>query len=534
MSIMPIEFKAKLHSYQETIVKWSSGIDSGIIALDMGLGKSVVATAIICAKSYHRTLIVMPLSILDQWHSTLTRMTNLAPSEILKYHGASRHNADMSKYRIILTTYDLVRRDLDNKTSCLYKAHRAHLFDCMILDEAHRIRNKSTQSYKSCKSISEHMGSKWLLSGTIITNEFDDLLTAIDFLNVGTVTSATGSGHKGVDDASLKNWKTKYYYYLTKKEAICAGFIHLPEKKIHEHVLKFDPIHGKIYGECFREVREIYRVFLRERTQYNYGCVLEKILRLKQCCNHPDAMLNRSDYSAKSNKTSDTMATKSVKDIPAFVDHIKHLEYDLLDVFEKTTKSTVPIELVRLIGEYTGDGPTISISEKFTKIAELVFLSKVDDNFIIFSQWSHSLDILSLYLSKIGVSWLKYNGSMNLSSKNNVLKSFRDNSVKVLLMTITSGGVGLDLSYINNMVILDSWWNSALEEQAMDRIYRIGQSKSVTIHRLYMVDSIEMWMKELKNEKKMVDVKYHENDEIYHTNKSLLTTLLRRFTQIPP
>jgi len=118
---------------------------------------------------------------------------------------------------------------------------------------------------------------------------------------------------------------------------------------------------------------------------------------------------------------------------------------------------------------------------------------------------------------------------MSLTQKNGVLGEFSDGPAKALLITITAGGVGLNLTCANHVFFLDSWWNSAMESQAQDRVYRIGQSKPVFIHHMYMRDTIEEWVIKMKEEKKQVDISFHEDSQWTEPNKELLKALLARY-----
>lgn len=125
---------------------------------------------------------------------------------------------------------------------------------------------------------------------------------------------------------------------------------------------------------------------------------------------------------------------------------------------------------------------------------------------------------------------------MSIDDKNKTIDQYKNDQCKarVLLITLTAGGVGLNLYFANHVIIMDSWWNPATEEQAIDRVYRIGQRKTVEVHRLYMRDTIEEWLIRMKDEKKLVDQQWNENDRIYQPDKRLLAKLLRRYICIDP
>ena len=439
-----INFRGNLFEYQTQLLKWARSLTKGIIGVDMGLGKTVMTIAIICERNYSKTIIVVPLAVMSQWKDMLTQFTDLLPNEIICYQGNHRNLRGINDARVIITTYDTLRIDIDNFSTDLYKYRER--FDCLILDEAHRIRNSNTECYRACAKIVKMCPAKWLLTGTPIHNSINDLIVLAQFI--------------GVNTGSHKDWKETYYYRLTKAE--CG--IKLPEKILNDHYLNPDESHQEIYDNILQE---------------SHGSVLEKILRLRQCCNHPYAMLKKSHPSNKDTQN------------------------------------------------------TLDMSEKFKEIINIIQSSPSDDKIIIFSQWTRSLQLIGELFPDLGIEFIEYNGSHNQQKKIDIIRQFgdtrRDKPIKVLLATISSAGVGLNLTMANHVILLDSWWGQALEEQAIDRVYRIGQTKTVYIHRLYMNNTIEEWMIEMKKEKYVIDTKFH-NESLYHTiNKLTLKTILQKY-----
>jgi SNF2 family DNA or RNA helicase len=459
-----LQFLGQLYPFQQEVLKWSATIQKGIIGLDMGLGKTVITLAMICEKNCHRAIVVLPLQIVEQWKTSIVNFTNLEEKDVCIYQGRTRKSLELVDYRIVLTTYDAIRTDMVDPASKLYKYRYA--FDMMVLDEAHKIRNKKTKSYATCYELGRHIQSKWLLSGTTIHNKFDDFYNLCEFLELpGLSIEMFGNAQKAA------KWRSQYYFRLTKSQCDLG----LPEKSIHEHYLNFDQKHLDDYEGIFAEVKDLYEDYSSNPTQLNFSSLLVKVLRLRQCCNHPDAALDEKHYLIPSNR---------------------HDEQS---------------------------------SAKFDKIFEIIANAPSNDKLIIFSQWEHSLGILGTRLRARGIPYLQYNGTLEIAERNQVVKDFRSTDKRVLLITLTSGGVGLDMSFANHVILLDSWWNQALEEQAIDRVYRIGQQKKVEVHRLYMQNTIEDWMVETKKEKLKVDTHFHKDNEVYLIDKHLLTEILHRY-----
>ncbi len=468
-----IQFIGQLHDFQTSVIEWTNSVSGGLIDLDMGLGKTAITWKIISHKLYDLTLIVVPPSLLSQWLSEGLKFTDLLPHEICIYHGPKRHQVIFEKCRVILTSFHVIQKDLNISSSPLYQI-RSRL-SCLVIDEAHKIRNHKTLAYQSCYELGQYCQAKWLLSGTIIHNTIDDFMTLAEFLN-------TPDFHKIQQNSILfQEWKDTYHYRLTKAECILP----LPNKYLYEHFLEFDDGHTDEYLQVLTEVKDIYKSYLNPAKPLKFSCLLSKILRLRQCCNHPNAILTQSDIKYEQNLYSNPY------------------------------------------------------SAKFQRGIKLISETPIGDKIVIFSQWKHTLDLFSVCLKLNSITYLEYNGLMNLNQKNHIVNQFQIGSHKVLLLTTTAGGVGLNLNFANHVILLDSWWNSAVEEQAIDRTYRLGQIKDVYVHRLYMKDTIEEWLIEFKNQKKMINDNFHqeidENDldcdnyQILKSDKTMLTQLLHNF-----
>uniref|UniRef100_A0A6C0BJK5 Helicase n=1 Tax=viral metagenome TaxID=1070528 RepID=A0A6C0BJK5_9ZZZZ len=453
---VPFQFTGQLYPFQEKVLEWSQSIHRGIIGLDMGLGKTVIMLAMIAQKQYQHTLIVVPLSIIQQWRQCVSKFTTLPDSQMAIYQGPSRLKLDLAQYTIVLTTYDVVRYDFINRQSPLWKEGHP-VFDCLVMDEAHILHKKRTKIYAVCEQLKDTLHPEqaiWLMTGTMIHNKYADFRQLRDFLEL--------------QKNAIESRET-YYIRVTKAQ---SG-LQLPEKSIHKHYLNFaEEQHAEEYDQLYTETKEI----LQQDSNQSQRINLIKILRLRQCCNHIDA----------------TLPPEEAKN-PKF-------RHDQLS------------------------------SAKFTKILQLLQETPVEDKVIIFSQWTQSLTLLGQRLKSEGIIFLTYQGDQSSSARQAVLQRFKDEPVKVLLMTIKSGGVGLDLSYANHVILMESWWNNALEQQAIDRVYRIGQRKKVEIHHLYMKETIEDWVEQMKNEKGKIEASFYDENIVYKVDQDLLSLLLAKFT----
>jgi SNF2 family DNA or RNA helicase len=497
---MAMQFTGSLYPFQQKVLEWARNINAGILGLDMGLGKTIITLAIMCEKQMNRVLIVLPLPIVEQWKQAILQFTNLTANQIGVYQGRSRKPYELTR-RVCLTTYDLVRMEMANPNSPLAQAHQH--FDGIVFDEAHKLRNEKTLTHTQCKALSEHTTHRWLLTGTVIINEFKDVYTLCQFLQlpglsrelfrrrrgtksplnplseggevIGPSSSLKGGSAPLGGTASPMAWRDRYYFRLTKEQCLQD----LPTKTVHTHHLTFDETHFEDYYEIYLEVKELYKTFQETRTQVAWTNLLVKILRLRQCCNHPEATLT------------------------------------------DPTLETEPYE-----------GP---IPIKFQRVKELIEAMPKDDRMLIYSQWTYSLQILGQYLTQLGYSYLEYNGSMEISQRNQVLRQFKGGEAplgkptQIMLISLTAGGIGLNLTSANHVILLDHWWNDAIEEQAIDRVHRLGQTKPVEVHHLLMEDSIEEWMWTMKEEKSKVDQAFHKSGLMETIDREKLSALLHSF-----
>src|SRR5207244_5272519 len=119
-------------------------------------------------------------------------------------------------------------------------------------------------------------------------------------------------------------------------------------------------------------------------------------------------------------------------------------------------------------------------------------------------------------------------GNMSSDERNRTLLQFRTGNVNILLITLMAGGVGLNLNCANHVVLLDSWWNKSVENQAIDRVHRIGQTKQVYVYKLLVKNTIEEWISDMKDEKALIEPSFREN-KVYHIDKGKLKEILKKY-----
>jgi SNF2 family DNA or RNA helicase len=253
----------------------------------------------------------------------------------------------------------------------------------------------------------------------------------------------------------------------------------LPQKNIINVKLELTHEHRNIYDVFYTDTRN-YIVGDGSHQTQSFSNILAKIMRLLQVSNHPNNGFSKEEIS--------------------------------------------------LGNGYSEDIETI----KFEYINQLINNIPIDQKIVIFSRWNTSLELLAQYIKRKNPliqsrDIITYNGSMSRLNKNEAIKKFKTQTQsRILLANIIAGGCGLNLVEAQHLVLLEPSWTSAIEQQAIDRIHRIGQKNIVHIYQLHTHNTIEEWIYTLKEQKKELATQFDENIK-YDINKKLLRTILQKF-----
>jgi len=278
---------------------------------------------------------------------------------------------------------------------------------------------------------------RWAMTGTPIQNYRSDLESLTQFIGLEPYCDPAWWNQGNIDE-----WKSESYIYYAKSDLN----LNLPRSTTHYHELEFSDAEAKLYYHMKTEAQELFDEYLNNGALMRFTVLLTKILRLRQVCNHPYAPLS---------------------------------------------------------AEQRKQEKPISSSTKLDKIVEIVQNTPKDEKVLIFSQFVNSLELIgeSLDLNGFKGQHLCYHGGLTGDAKEKILKDFEKSDKKILCMSVKAGGVGLNLVCANHVILVDPWWNSPVESQALARVDRIGQLKEVHIHRLSMKNSVESWILMLQNHK---------------------------------
>jgi SNF2 family DNA or RNA helicase len=439
---------ATLRPYQQSGFHWLQALDElgwgGCLADDMGLGKTLQTISFLqfLKDKYPGStqLVVCPTSLIFNWENELQKF---CPT--LKYHthhGLQREFSEthFEEYDIVLTTYGVVRNDLDELN--------AFLWQYIILDESQAIKNPDARVTKAVLQL--RSVNRIILSGTPVQNNTSDLFSQFNFLNPGLLGNREFFNREfavPIDKLGSKE-KTQHLKKLIHpftlrrtKEQVAKD---LPDKTITVLWCKMEAEQRRVYDEY----REGYRKnLLKKIDEEGIGksglYMLEGLLRLRQICDHP-ALVNKT---------------------------------------EENSQSSVKIqEIIREVQENAGNHKLLIFSQ-FTEMLHLI------------QEEFDSCGISYCYLD--GSTPLP-------KRKEQVEKFQEDETVKAFLISLKAGGVGLNLTVADYVYIVDPWWNPAAELQAIDRAHRIGQKRKVFAYKMICKDSVEEKILQLQQRKKML------------------------------
>ncbi|KAF8460516.1 SNF2 family N-terminal domain-containing protein [Kalaharituber pfeilii] len=590
-------------------------VSGGILADDMGLGKTVQMISLILSDIEKKgksvecagTLIVAPVSVMSNWEDQLQK--HIKPENALsvrRYHGAGR-KGDLISQDVVITSYGTLTSEHDafkqKKSSSIFNLKWRRV----ILDEAHIIRNPKAKASLAASEVQAQ--SRWALTGTPIVNNLSDLFSLIRFLGF--------SGGIAVSEifrrAFIRPINDGNELGTTRLQAIIATtclrrrkemkFVKLgiPELKEYIHKIKLSPEEREKYDMLQNEARYLLERYEKSRaagiqsaqnpllqamqrpTPQNiqhvggsqpspsqsqtsitqepvrandpYSGLLERLLRMRQMCNHPllcgseriqaiEERLAELSGGGLSNEMRGLLqeilqlAIDSQEDCPICLDTLhnpriticKHIfgEECITRVIEQQRKCPMcRTELPEatastLIKPYSEvkhsqfhalvDGTILPpSSSKVDALITILNATRQNDptsKTIVFSQWTKYLDIVGPHLTFNGFRFCRIDGSMQIQQRDYAIARLslpqdHPDAVDVMLASLTVASVGLNLVAANQVILADSWWAPAIEDQAVDRVHRLGQKRETTVWRLVVEGSIEervLQVQELKRE----------------------------------
>ncbi|KAJ7034535.1 SNF2 family N-terminal domain-containing protein [Mycena alexandri] len=509
----------------------------GILADDMGVGKTIQAlTSIVDRPATKRdkeegwsgaTLVVCPLGVLQHWGEEITKVT--VGLKVIQYHGTARERQKVAPLLrdadVVLTTYGLVCSE--HSTVVLDEPERGSVLYTtkwwrIILDEAHTIKNRATKTAEGCCDLRAKF--RWCLTATPMQNKVEEFFPLLKFLRIKPlnewerfntlIATPLSKGHSGGSLAMKRLQVVLKHVMLRRTKIELDSLLKLPQRNVVVLPCKFDPSEQQFYTALKANVQTLIQKILAKKSGGSaYMNVLVLLLRLRQTCDHPSLVLD--NYETE-------MDDASPGAIPSMLSNDADFEDDL-----DTGKPKCQMCTTRLTRRNTADNAwpghcincaalkvqaqnlrsPMRASAKIRAIVRLIkhIAAKSDgrEKTVIFSQFTAMLDVIEPFLSAIGVDYVRYDGSMSVKERTQALVEIdKDPRKTVMLVSLKAGGVGLNLTACNHVILVDMWWNPAVEEQAFDRTHRVGQTRNVYIYKLKINDTVEDRILELQERKR--------------------------------
>ncbi|KAK1758998.1 SNF2 family N-terminal domain-containing protein [Echria macrotheca] len=516
----------------------------GLLADDMGLGKTLSMLALIAGSlarhgtgsraKAQATLIVAPLSTLTAWQEQIKRHFKKDSLRFTVYQGSLRQKDAkiLSSLDVVLTTYDTIRVEhiQREESEKIRGAIHSILWHRVVLDEAHVIQNRSSKRFQAVYALQAR--HRWCLTGTPIQNRLEDLGSLVEFLRVDPFDNPAAFRRifmDAINEQKSKGWEHLRALVraisLRRTKAALEQEIALPPKREITCSVFFDEDERRVYDLIKRRFR------MAISTGGGQLNAFQLILRLRQICNHGVDLLpaNLRDWLELASQYSFPTAIRpeiceACGRPPQIMDQ-EFLEGSSCghqvcgscrrepeDDLDRAWTPDCPIcqrEQLSVQSQgylpISGDSPCYQPSSKVKVLLQNLERDRhaatafgvPPEKSVVFSAWTGMLDLIGKALSARNITFQRVDGSKTFGQRCNALGEFRrDESCSVLLATLGSAAVGLDLTMATRVHLVEPGWNPMLEKQAFDRVHRIGQTRQVEKIR-YVVeesDSVELYM----------------------------------------
>ncbi|KAH7328114.1 SNF2 family N-terminal domain-containing protein [Stachybotrys elegans] len=535
-------------------------LEGGILADDMGLGKTLQIISLILTGGQGSTLIVAPVSVMSNWEQQIR--AHVQPDhqpKILIYHGDKKMKAeDLMKYGVIITSYGKLAREADSGVGAVLTS-KSIQWRRVVLDEGHTIRNAKTKVALAACEINAK--SRWVLTGTPIINSVKDLHSLIKFLHItGGIelpevfnNKITRQLAEGDQRAEILLQALMQDICLRRKKDMQFVDLKLPEKKEYIHRIAFKPQEKRKYDALLSEARgllEDYQENSDKGQKGRFQTVLERLLRLRQTCNHWTLCKQRIDDLLKLldeqevvplNDKNRALLQEALRlylqnqeecpvcyDIPSdpVITNCKHVYCrgcitKVITLQQKCPTCRNPLTESSLLepapeGEDDDNFDEETQSSKTEAILAVVraTINKPGSKVIVFSQWTSFLNIVQNQLSDAGIKFTRIDGGMNPAKRDQAVQALdNDPDTRVMLASLAVCSVGLNLVAADTVILSDSWWAPAIEDQAIDRVHRLGQTRKTAVWRMVVEGTVEERVLDIQHEKReLVHKAFQEKD----------------------
>lgn len=453
----PKLLNGELRPYQQTGLKWLwTNISKGFgvcMADDMGLGKTIQVISLVLKLKEENKLDKPVLVVCPTTliGNWMKELQMFSPSIDAVIYHGAERSLDL-KHDIILTTYAIMRIDVEKL--------KKNDWGMIIIDEAQNIKNPDTAQTLAVKMLKSNI--KIAMTGTPVENRLTELWSIFDFINQGYL----GSLREFQKGYAIPIERFKENSRAAKLKMSVSPFVlrrlktdkhvitDLPEKMVLNDYCYLSKTQALLYEKTLNEMMDKISGFTGINRR---GNIFKLITALKQICNHPYQFLKGGEMS---------------KDLSGKMEKCISTLHNILDNGEKT---------------------------------------------LIFTQYKEMGDILcKITAEECNTLPLFFHGSLSVPQREEIINKFQnDDDSKIMVLSLKAGGTGLNLTSATNVIHYDLWWNPAVEDQATDRTYRIGQDKNVMVHRMITLGTFEEKIDEmLKSKKELADLAVYEGEKI--------------------
>ncbi|MEV7712920.1 DEAD/DEAH box helicase [Streptomyces sp. NPDC088270] len=462
----PPGLDATLRDYQLRGLAWLDRMTSlglgGCLADDMGLGKTITLIALHLHRAHPApTLVICPASLLGNWHREINRFAPGVP--VRRFHGTDRTLAEPDG-GFVLTTYGTMRSSAAQLAG--------HGWGLIVADEAQHVKNPQSSTAKALRTIPAP--ARVALTGTPVENNLSELWALLDWTTPGLlgplkafrarharIVENTGTAAGLANDEAVERLSRLVRPFLLRRKKSDPGIApELPPKTETDHPVFLTREQVTLYEAAVRETMTFIEA---SEGIARRGLIMKLLASLKQICNHPAQYLKE--------------------------------------------------EPTRLVGR----------SGKLALLDELLDTILAEDgSVLIFTQYVTMARLLSAHLASRAVPSQLLHGGTPVAERERMVDRFQSGEVPVFLLSLKAAGTGLNLTRAAHVIHYDRWWNPAVEEQATDRAYRIGQTQPVQVHRLIAEGTVEDRIGELLEAKRALA------DTVLGTGETALTELSDR------
>ena len=476
----PKGFQGELRPYQKRGVSWLAFLErhglGACLADDMGLGKTIQLLALALSdKELERagkgpsvgpTLIITPMSVVENWRRETVRFTPELTT--LVHHGPERHTGDAlveaaKRVDFVITTYALANRDSET-------LHRIP-WGRIVLDEAQNIKNPSTKQTKAIRQL--QAPRRIALTGTPVENRLTELWSIMQFCNPGWLGSSERFRRRYAAPIEKRHDKARRAklralvqpYILRRLKSDPSINVDLPPKVETKEYVSLTSEQATLYQAAINEMLgDVDRADGVRRR----GMVLAMLVKLKQICNHPAQFLREYDPAG--------------------------------DRPPSPSRSGKTMRLIQILEESLAAGDQTLLFTQFRTMGDILQATLM-----------HEFDIEVQFL----------HGGTPRAARQKMIDRFQlaDGSAPIFLLSLKAGGVGMNLTAASHVIHFDRWWNPAVENQATDRAHRIGQTRTVHVHKFVVAGTLEEHIDQ------MIEDKTELAEQIIGSGESWLTEL---------